>query len=207
MHEPTLACAWSSQLLGRHVAEGLPARNKIRHACPGRRVMRDVAGLSTPQPATPRRRNLRIGQQVTRRSAGAAVETSFWSARRLPQASGRRQLALPAPRRYVLDAATEPDPHGRARRQALDDRRVFRLGRQHRRYELIDGAPVALAPPTHGTIVIKLGNALGAQLRPCRVVGEAGIVLPDGDDAWYQAALAITCTRPIPAAPPSPNRC
>ena len=70
-----------------------------------------------------------------------------------------------------------------------------------RRYELIDGAPVAMAPPSevHGTIVINLGSALGAQLQaPCRVVGEAGILFPDRDDAWYQSDLAITCTPPDP---------
>lgn len=70
-----------------------------------------------------------------------------------------------------------------------------------RRYELIDGVPVAMAPPSeaHGTIVMNLGRALGAQLQPpCRVVGEAGILLPDRDDAWYQADLAVTCTLPEP---------
>jgi Uma2 family endonuclease len=68
-----------------------------------------------------------------------------------------------------------------------------------RRYELIDGTPMAMAPPSeaHGTIVMNLGRALGAQLQPpCRVVGEAGILLPDRDDAWYQADLAVTCTPP-----------
>jgi Uma2 family endonuclease len=68
-----------------------------------------------------------------------------------------------------------------------------------RRYELIDGAPLAMAPPSeaHGTIVMNLGSALNAQLQPpCRVVGEAGILLPDRDDTWYQADLAITCTPP-----------
>ena len=70
-----------------------------------------------------------------------------------------------------------------------------------RRYELIDGVPVAMAPPSeaHGTIVVNLAIAVGAQLQPpCRVVGEAGIVLPDRDDAWYRADLAVTCTPPEP---------
>ena len=30
------------------------------------------------------------------------------------------------------------------------------------------------------------------------MVGEAGILLPDRDDTWYQADLAITCTPPEP---------
>jgi len=70
-----------------------------------------------------------------------------------------------------------------------------------RRYELIDGAPVAMAPPSeaHGTIVMNLGSALNAQLQPpCRVIAEAGILLADRDDAWYQADLAISCTPPEP---------
>ena len=70
-----------------------------------------------------------------------------------------------------------------------------------RRYELIDGAPVAMAPPgeAHGTIVANLAIRIGAQLEPpCRVVGEAGILLPERDDAWYQADLAVTCTPPEP---------
>ena len=70
-----------------------------------------------------------------------------------------------------------------------------------RRYELIDGAPVAMAPPSeaHGTIVANLAIRIGAQLEPpCRVVGEAGILLPERDDACYQADLAVTCTPPEP---------
>jgi Uma2 family endonuclease len=70
-----------------------------------------------------------------------------------------------------------------------------------RRYELIDGAPVAMAPPAeaHGAIVANLGSALRAPLRlPCRVITEAGLLLPHRDDTWYQADLAITCTPPEP---------
>lgn len=65
------------------------------------------------------------------------------------------------------------------------------------RYQLIRGAPVAMAPPEepHGTIVINIGAAIRAGLTPpCRVVGEAGIVPESGDDTYYQADLAVTCS-------------
>ena len=69
------------------------------------------------------------------------------------------------------------------------------------RYELVDGAPVAMAPPSgaHGTI---LGNAAGeirARLRhrpPCRVQVEAGIRI--NDTRQWQADLAVTCAPPAP---------
>ncbi len=70
-----------------------------------------------------------------------------------------------------------------------------------RRYELVAGVPVAMAPPSeaHGTIVANLTILIGAALQPpCRVVDEAGIVLPERDDAWYQADLAVTCASPEP---------
>jgi Uma2 family endonuclease len=49
-------------------------------------------------------------------------------------------------------------------------------------YELVDGRIIAMAPPrdAHGTIVMNPGLAIGPALKaPCRVVGNAGIVLPD----------------------------
>ena len=51
-----------------------------------------------------------------------------------------------------------------------------------RRYELMDGVPIAMAPPLadHGELVIAIGAELGGRLRrPCRAVGEAGIVPPN----------------------------
>jgi Uma2 family endonuclease len=65
-----------------------------------------------------------------------------------------------------------------------------------RRYELVDGMVVAMAPPSeaHATIVINLAIRIGNQLRPpCRVLGEFGVRLPDRDDSFYQFALAVTC--------------
>jgi Uma2 family endonuclease len=64
------------------------------------------------------------------------------------------------------------------------------------RYELIDGRPVAMAPPieAHGTIVANLAAAILVKLKPpCRVVVEAGIIPAERVDTWYQADLVVTC--------------
>ena len=64
------------------------------------------------------------------------------------------------------------------------------------RYELIGGEIVAMAPPSgiHGALAAGLALTIGARLvRPCRIVAEAGIVLPDRMDTYYQADLAVTC--------------
>jgi Uma2 family endonuclease len=68
-----------------------------------------------------------------------------------------------------------------------------------RRHELADGQLVAMAPPSeaHAAIVINLGAELRSRLRPlCRVLGEAGILIADRSDTYYQADLAITCAPP-----------
>ncbi len=68
-----------------------------------------------------------------------------------------------------------------------------------RRYELVDGRIVAMAPPSeaHAAIVINLGAELRSRLEPpCRVLGEAGVGLTDRDDTYYQADLAVTCSPP-----------
>ncbi len=70
-----------------------------------------------------------------------------------------------------------------------------------RRYELVAGEIVAMAPAVeaHGTIVMNIGRQIGNGLSPpCRVVAEAGIVVPNRADACYQADLAVTCTPPQP---------
>ena len=72
-----------------------------------------------------------------------------------------------------------------------------------RRYELVGGEVVAMAPPSeaHSAIVMNLGLALGTRLKPpCRALVEVGVQLPDRADAYYQADLAITC------APAQPGR-
>lgn len=64
------------------------------------------------------------------------------------------------------------------------------------RYELVDGRPVAMTPPmlVQGGLVVATAAQLYAGLRDrCRVVAEAGIRLPDRDDTYYQADLAVQC--------------
>ena len=64
------------------------------------------------------------------------------------------------------------------------------------RYELIDGVPVAMAPPAprHGALIVAIGAELrGLLKRPCRVIGEAGLALPHRANSFYVADLAVTC--------------
>jgi Uma2 family endonuclease len=59
-----------------------------------------------------------------------------------------------------------------------------------RRYELVDGRIVAMAPPSeaHAAIVSNLNGELRSRLKPpCRVLGEFGVRLPDRDDSFYQS--------------------
>jgi Uma2 family endonuclease len=88
------------------------------------------------------------------------------------------------------------------RRMTLEEFLAFDDGTD-RRFELIDGAVVAMAPPNpeHGAVVINLGAEIRARLRPpCRVVGEAGIVVGDRADTYFQADLAVSCAPPDRAA-------
>jgi Uma2 family endonuclease len=66
------------------------------------------------------------------------------------------------------------------------------------RYELWDGVVVAMAPPMapHGRLALALGGELRAALRsrpPCGAFSEAGIALPDRNDTFYVADIAVTC--------------
>jgi Uma2 family endonuclease len=72
-----------------------------------------------------------------------------------------------------------------------------------RRYELLDGMLVMMAPSleAHGELALALGAEIRARLRPpCRVISEAGITIPDRADTYYVADLAVTC------APREPGR-
>jgi Uma2 family endonuclease len=72
-----------------------------------------------------------------------------------------------------------------------------------RRYELVDGIAVMMAPSleAHGELAAALGAEVRARLQPpCRVISEAGIVIPDRTDTYYLADLAVTC------APREPGR-
>jgi Uma2 family endonuclease len=69
-----------------------------------------------------------------------------------------------------------------------------------RRYELVDGRVIAMAPPAgaHAVIVVNLARQLGNRLNPpCYAAAEAGVIPADRADTWYQADLVVTCT-PLP---------
>ena len=66
-----------------------------------------------------------------------------------------------------------------------------------RRYELVAGEPVAMAPPSeaHAGIAANLIGELRVRLRrPCRVLSEAGVVFSDQDDAYFQADVVVSCS-------------
>src|SRR5918994_4923293 len=94
-------------------------------------------------------------------------------------------MASPAPKRMTLAAFLEWDDGS------------------DRRYELLDGIPVMMAPSleAHGELAAALGAEIRARLRqPGRVIGEAGLVISDRADTYYIADLAVTC------APREPGR-
>jgi len=66
------------------------------------------------------------------------------------------------------------------------------------RYELIDGFPVAMAPPAeaHRILAVRLGSRIDAALagrRPCNAQIEPGVVRPDRADSYYVPDIAVTC--------------
>src|SRR5919106_89333 len=65
-----------------------------------------------------------------------------------------------------------------------------------RRYQLVDGVLTMMAPAAeaHGELALSLGAEIRSRLkRPCRVISEAGITVPDRSDTYYVANLAVTC--------------
>ena len=72
-----------------------------------------------------------------------------------------------------------------------------------RRYELLDGVPVMMAPAleAHGELAAGLAGKTRARVKPpCRVISEAGLPIPDRADTCTFADLALTC------APREPGR-
>ena len=66
------------------------------------------------------------------------------------------------------------------------------------RYELIDGFPVAMAPPAEGhrILALRLGSRIDAALagrRPRNAQIEPGVVRPDRDASYYVPDIAVTC--------------
>src|SRR5271169_4802791 len=66
------------------------------------------------------------------------------------------------------------------------------------RYELIDGFPLAMAPPAeaHRILAMRLGSRIDAALqnrRPCNAQIEPGVVRPDRIVSYYVPDIAVTC--------------
>jgi Uma2 family endonuclease len=66
------------------------------------------------------------------------------------------------------------------------------------RYELIDGFPVAMAPPAeaHRILAVRLVSRIDAALagsRPCNAQIEPGVVRPDRANSYYVLDIAVTC--------------
>lgn len=66
------------------------------------------------------------------------------------------------------------------------------------RYELIDGVPVAMAPPAeaHRILAVRLVTRIDAALtarRPCNAQIEPGVGRPDRADSYYVPDIAVTC--------------
>ena len=90
------------------------------------------------------------------------------------------------------------------RRMTLDEFLWWNDGTD-RRYELIDGFPVAMAPPAeaHRILALRLGSRIDAALagrRPCNAQIEPGVVRPGRVDSYYVPDIAVTC------APNEPGR-
>jgi Uma2 family endonuclease len=73
------------------------------------------------------------------------------------------------------------------------------------RYELIDGFPLAMAPPAeaHRILAVRLVSRIDAALarrRPCNAQIEPGVALPDRAHSYYVPDVAVTC------APNEPGR-
>lgn len=78
-----------------------------------------------------------------------------------------------------------------------------------RRYELVEGRVVAMAPcsQSHSQIATNLAFEIRRRLRPpCRVLGEAAVERLDRNDRFYEADVAVTCTphRPDQRSTPEP---
>lgn len=66
------------------------------------------------------------------------------------------------------------------------------------RYELVDGFPMAMAPPAeaHRILAVRLVSRIDAALagrRPCNAQIKPGVVRPDRADSYYVPDIAVTC--------------
>jgi Uma2 family endonuclease len=65
-------------------------------------------------------------------------------------------------------------------------------------YELIEGFPVAMAPPAevHRALAVRLVSRVDSALaarRPCNAQIEAGVIRADRSDSYFEADIAASC--------------
>src|SRR4051812_30317526 len=131
----------------------------------------------------------------------------------LDEPRDRRRLSLRGatmPAGAALDdgcRATAGAVHSLERSRAMVEPAIARMSVEEflhwdpggdRRYELIDGRPVAMAPPAaaHRIVAGRLARHIGAALDrrpPCTVQPEAGVRIPAKSYTFYEADLAVTC--------------
>ena len=83
------------------------------------------------------------------------------------------------------------------KRMTLDDFLWWDDGTETR-YELIDGFPVAMAPPAeaHRILAVRLASRIDAAVtsrRPCNAQIEPGVTRPDRANSYYVPDIAVTC--------------
>ena len=78
-----------------------------------------------------------------------------------------------------------------------------------RRYELVDGVPLLMAPAAnaHGRILFALAGALSPALRGtgCYGTSAAGLRLPHRDDTFYVADAVVSCAPAVDYWIPEPR--
>jgi Uma2 family endonuclease len=65
-----------------------------------------------------------------------------------------------------------------------------------RRYQLVEGVPIMRASATEaqGELAVAFTTEIRSRLRSsCRMIGRAGITVPERSDTYYIADLAVTC--------------
>jgi Uma2 family endonuclease len=89
-------------------------------------------------------------------------------------------------------------PAERPRLMTVEEFLAQDFSHDERRYELVDGVPVAMNPPMapHARMVMELGSALRSRLRrPCAVYAGGGARREDDPHNYRVPDLAISCTR------------
>ncbi len=162
--------------------DGKPGRNAVIHADGTVEEAPDKATLSLGPD------EIVVVETPGRRGVGAP-----------PYKRPRRRLAIPMNCSILVagNRGNAPMAEPAIRGMTVDEFLRWE-DRTDTRYELVGGFVVAMAPPAarHSLLATALAGETRSALRsrpPCRVYGEAGIIIPDRADTCYVADLAATC--------------